>query len=336
MIQAPMNNQSLILIFAMTLLLVIQSPVSLAGNDSARLQQVNEDIKELRILLKQIVQERSDVERKLENSEKALNQVRKSIQSTEEELRKARDIERKQQAERQSLQKKQVLNKQNAARAIKAAYMSGQDARLKLLLNQQDMAQANRMVAYYDRFSKVQADALLALQENERQLTTAQQNLLRTTASINTKRDTLTQQEEQLSTRASERKQLLAQLTSREKQSGTRLSRLEKEQQELQDLLASITSIDDITTLDKPFTKRRGSMQWPVQGRVVHRYGEKRSGSKVPWNGIFITAGAGTTVKAPHHGRVVFSDWMKSFGQLLIIDHGGGLYDALCAQPAAS
>ena len=65
-------------------------------------------------------------------------------------------------------------------------------------------------------------------------------------------------------------------------------------------------------------------MQWPVKGRVLHRYGEKRTESKVPWNGVFINANSGTAVKAPHHGRVVFSDWMKSFGQLLIIDHGGG------------
>ncbi|QEL63970.1 M23 family peptidase [Oryzomicrobium terrae] len=70
------------------------------------------------------------------------------------------------------------------------------------------------------------------------------------------------------------------------------------------------------------FASLRGSLRLPVRGSVVNRYGASRpeGGS---WKGLFIRAGGGSEVKAVAPGRVVFADWMRGFGNLLIVDHGG-------------
>lgn len=62
----------------------------------------------------------------------------------------------------------------------------------------------------------------------------------------------------------------------------------------------------------------------PIAGRVTNRFGSARSSGKLRWNGVFIEAEPGTPVTAVHYGRVVFSDWLRGFGLLLIVDHGDG------------
>lgn len=67
----------------------------------------------------------------------------------------------------------------------------------------------------------------------------------------------------------------------------------------------------------------RGQMRLPVRGAVTNRFGAARPEGGT-WKGIFIRAAAGSEVKAIAGGRVVFADWMRGFGNLLIIDHGRG------------
>ncbi len=305
--------------------LILAIPLSAnAESESARLERINKDIKELRTLLDRVRRERSDIETRVEKTEQELNQVRKSIRQTEQELKETRQTEKKHQARHSELKQELIRNRESVAKVIRAAYVAGQDPQLKLLLNQQNSTKTSRMMAYYDRFAKEQSGALIALEESHRKLAVAAEHLARANQTISRKRESLASQEKRLTSASKERQILLARLNNTEKKSGTRLGRLEKEQKELQELLSSITSIEDVASINRPFKKVRGKMQWPVKGRVVHHYGEKRSESKVRWNGVFIASKAGSAVKAPHHGHVVFSDWMKSFGQLLIIDHGSG------------
>ena len=72
---------------------------------------------------------------------------------------------------------------------------------------------------------------------------------------------------------------------------------------------------------DGAFLRQRGSMRLPVRGTVSGRFGSPRDGGGT-WRGLFIKAGNGSEVKAVANGRVVFADWMRGFGNLLIVDHG--------------
>lgn len=70
------------------------------------------------------------------------------------------------------------------------------------------------------------------------------------------------------------------------------------------------------------FAQNKGSLRLPVRGNVANRFGSARDGGGT-WKGLFIRAGNGSEVKAIAPGRVVFADWMRGFGNLLIVDHGG-------------
>jgi len=74
---------------------------------------------------------------------------------------------------------------------------------------------------------------------------------------------------------------------------------------------------------DGSFARQRGNLRLPVRGAVSGRFGSAREGGGT-WRGLFIKAGSGSEVKAIAGGRVVFSEWMRGFGNLLIVDHGDG------------
>ncbi|MGV6473240.1 murein hydrolase activator EnvC family protein [Azotobacter vinelandii] len=79
------------------------------------------------------------------------------------------------------------------------------------------------------------------------------------------------------------------------------------------------------TVPDGPFARARGSLPWPVDGRLLAPYGSPRSeDARTRWDGVLIGANAGTPVRAIHAGRVVFADWLRGSGLLVILDHGNG------------
>ena len=291
-------------------------------DSSARLQQVSQDIEKLKKLLNTIKSERSDIENRLEKTEKQISKTHNHMKALERQLNEAQQQEKKHKARQGQLNKELILNQQAAAKTLRAAYLAGQNPQLKVLLNQEDPAKTSRMMVYYQNFTKAQAESLQQLQITERRLVEVQKLLSTSRERITQRAEKLKQQQQKLRSTNQQRSRVIATLKTSESGSHSRLQRLQSEQRELQTLLESIISIAAVNSIDKPFRKSRGKIPWPVPGKVTHKFGERRQDSSVSWNGVFIRASAGTAVKAPHHGRVVFSNWMKSFGQLIIIDHG--------------
>lgn len=81
--------------------------------------------------------------------------------------------------------------------------------------------------------------------------------------------------------------------------------------------------VPDSSQAGHAFSSLKGKLRLPVKGEIMGRFGTARSeGSQ--WKGIFIRAASGQSVKAVASGRVVFADWLRGFGNMLIVDHGGG------------
>lgn len=70
------------------------------------------------------------------------------------------------------------------------------------------------------------------------------------------------------------------------------------------------------------FAALRGRLHLPVRGEVASRFGKPRPEGGTTWKGLFIRAAEGSDVKAVAAGEVVFADWLRGFGNLLVIDHG--------------
>lgn len=75
---------------------------------------------------------------------------------------------------------------------------------------------------------------------------------------------------------------------------------------------------------ERPFSKLKGLLRLPVAGELVNRFGAPREEGGVSWKGLFIRAAQGSAVKAIAAGQVVFAEWLRGFGNLIIVDHGEG------------
>ncbi|NHQ85057.1 peptidoglycan DD-metalloendopeptidase family protein [Iodobacter sp. HSC-16F04] len=83
------------------------------------------------------------------------------------------------------------------------------------------------------------------------------------------------------------------------------------------------TALPDATQSGQAFASLKGKLRLPIKGEITGRYGTAR-GEGGQWKGVFIRAASGQSVKAVASGRVVFAEWLRGFGNMLIVDHGGG------------
>ncbi|MCY4473480.1 MAG: peptidoglycan DD-metalloendopeptidase family protein [Kistimonas sp.] len=290
--------------------------------NSIRLEQVKEEIQRMQSLLKSIREQRSELEAQLENSEKKISRVQTELRQVEKKIRQAREAEKKYSTQRQRLKKDREVQQAKVAQALKAAYTSGVSPGVRLILNQDTLERVDRMLMYYSAFAGAQSEALQVVVESDRRLQAVETRIADVHKQGKLLRKRLQDEEKALLDEQRRRQKVVARLHSTETREGGRLERLQQEQQELHQLMESLVSIAGESDSSRAFGHIKGKMSWPVRGAVLHRYGELREEGKMVWRGVFIQAPPGRFVKSPHYGQVVFSGWLKSFGLLMIVDHG--------------
>ena len=89
-------------------------------------------------------------------------------------------------------------------------------------------------------------------------------------------------------------------------------------------VVGKVREVPDSTPGGTGFAQLRGKLNFPVAGELLGRFGAPRAGQGTAWRGVFIRAANGAQVRAISDGSVVYSDWLRGYGNLLILDHGGG------------
>ena len=265
------------------------------------------------------------------------NQLR---EAEEDEARIARDISRARQAsanqrvELANLQKEKVHLEQardeqqsRIAVELRTAWQMGQQGQIKVLLNQESPDTVARVMTYYRYFFRARNELLNTFRETLLKLQRTEQQIAITLSELQERETSLAQQQRNLLAAQEKRQLAVAQLNASIQDKGEELKQLQADQAKLQQLLDAIR--EAVVNLQvpenvQPFKAARGKMPWPVPGRASARFGNPRNQGKMSWQGVTIPAEAGTPVKAIHHGRVVYADWLRGMGLLLIIDHGEG------------
>ena len=298
----------------------------LAQVKERELENVREKISDLKKSMDKRAADRDRVTGDLQNAEVQISEKRVRLKEIERqkqfsERRKA-ELEDKLKVRESELEAEST----QLAAQVRAAYTSGSQERIKLLLNQQDPATTGRMMVYYQFLSdyrgdnidrvKVIIDELAVLHEQ------ASEEESRLTGLARARYAELVD----LNTEQEKRQALLVALKSKIEQEGNEIERLAAEEKDLARLIAELTSIlsDYPIRSEEPFSKLKGQLTWPVAGRLLHDFGQPRAGGRLKWNGVVLAAPRGREVRAIYHGRIVFADWLAGMGLLVIVDHGEG------------
>jgi septal ring factor EnvC (AmiA/AmiB activator) len=317
-----------------TLVILALPPAAVAQDDGAglakikeqELEEVRDKISDLKKSMDKSARDRDRLTEDLQNAEVAIAEKRLRLQDLERE--RAWSAKRLAELDAAIAERESELARESdhLAAQVRAAYMTGKQEKIKLLLNHRDPAMLGRMMAYYRYFNDYRADNIGAVSGKIRELATMHSEVAAEEARLADLARTRSAELEKLAVAQAERQTLLAALKERMAAEGREIERLAAQEQDLARLIAELTSIlsDYPITSEEPFSDFRGRLTWPVAGTLLRDFGQPRVGGALKWNGVVLAAPRGREVRSVYHGRVAFADWLAGMGLLVIVDHGEG------------
>lgn len=322
------------------LILLLASPAALAADAGAK----ERELRELRGRIEALQKNLADTE---ESKNEAADALRESERAISEANRTLRELASQSQeingrlAElgAESRRRDEALKAQQTllAQLLYQRYVGGQSEPLKLLLNREDPNETARRMHYFGYISRARAELIAELRESLAQLTRIAQEAERKAAELAAVTTESRAQRGLLEREKRARNQVLARLSRDIQRQRREIGTLKRDEGRLARLVESLAKlvarskaaprsrnqrIPQPSTEDSPFLELKGRLALPVRGELVNRFGGQRADGGVVWKGLFIAARAGEAVRAIADGRVVYADWLRGFGNLLIVDHG--------------
>lgn len=293
----------------------------------AELKQLRARIDTLRVDLNRVRNRYDALRNELRDHEAKVATLRSNVAALDGQLTKQlgrlRTLERKQKRLERDLDEQ----REHLARQLRAAYAAGRQEYVKILLNQEDPAAVGRIVAYYDYLHRARFERIAVINTTLDELNTVKGEIAAETAQLQQLRDKSAAEQRELETSRGQRAALLVKLKKEISSKDQQLARLSADEKELQKLIAALSrALEDIPPdiEGRPFNALKGKLGWPVKGPFLAKYGARRNVGSLTWQGVLIGASEGQQVRAISHGRVAFAEWLRGYGLLLIIDHGGG------------
>ncbi|WP_165872791.1 murein hydrolase activator EnvC family protein [Celerinatantimonas diazotrophica] len=215
--------------------------------------------------------------------------------------------------EQQQEQQQKLLKAQ-----IAAAYQMGKGSYLKMLLNQNKAAELDRLMDYYQYLNKARFESIQKLEQTTEQLKQNQVSQRQNLATLKSVLATQQKQQKQLLAQKSQRQQTVKKTNQLLANSQLKKEQLEQAKNYLNEQLA--TPSDEAVDIHLTGLKRH-QLNWPVKGKIIHDYQQSQLGGN-RWEGVVIKAKAGTPVKAVADGKVVFADWLRGYGLVIVLSHG--------------
>jgi septal ring factor EnvC (AmiA/AmiB activator) len=293
---------------------------------AAQLERLRARIQSLKTDIERDKTQRDATQEALDATERQIADINAQLLNTRKQLQQRSQRIQGLTADHRRHQQRLSQQGDQFGRLVYATYVMGRQGYIKMLLNQEDPARLGRAITYYRYFARARAQqieqinqTLTTLQDLKARLDTENRELRELEKSQIHSRKTLQE-------RRRERELLIGRLNQRIVNQGQELESLRRNERRLQRLLDELTvMVRDIPAeprADMQFSQMRGKLHLPVRGRIAARFNQPKKGN-MRWNGLFLNAREDEAVRAVFHGRIAFADWLRGFGLLLIIDHGG-------------
>jgi septal ring factor EnvC (AmiA/AmiB activator) len=318
-------------------------------------QPSEEELRELRGKIDRLQRELAEAEESrggaadaLKASEKAVSESNRALweltRSGDAISGRIAELSRQGTEARAQIAREQAL----AEKLLRVQYEQGGQDRLRLLLEGRDAATLSRHLAYYGYIQRSRADVLAKLKRGVDEVAALEAESVRQRAELAENQSAQARETARLEKERAERAAVLKRISGQITQGRKEIGRLKRDEQRLTRLVEEIarslaakpaprkeaapakkkgTRVDEVadaSLASRTFVSLKGQLKLPVRGELVNRYGSPREEGGTTWRGLFIRAGTGEVVRAVADGRVVYADWLRGFGNLLILDHGAG------------
>ena len=340
---------------AFALLFAFHAAISGAQADKTdrrqELRQLREQIEKLQRDLVKSEESRSEAADALRTSEKSISEVNRNlltlgreqarISQSLAELKGRIDATRTEAAQQQDL----------LERMIRHQYMHGNTDGLRLLLEGKDVSLVERQMRYLGYVSKKRAEIIAGLKQNAASLAELEAATRQQQQELTANADQQRKARAELQTERYARQKLFARIKGDIAKGNRAIGRLKRDEDRLSKLIDQLAKAiarnrdqrrnegktgvppkkgeviehaADASLTGIAFETLKGKLKLPTRGELQGRFGRPREDGGVTWKGLFIKSENGHAVRAVADGQVVYADWLRGFGNLLIVDHGGG------------
>ncbi len=328
-----------LLTIILTLVCFFPDPTSAEKNLKKEYERIQREIKKKREALKKtvkrersILQEIEALNIKLEKLKSQIKKQKKKIYKIERELyslnKEIRSLSAKLQLQQRWLKRKIVaMQRYGYTSAGRFITREAKEINpLMLLVTSEDIPQFIRRWHYLKSIAEYEYTLMNEYENNLTTLQSQKQRHSELLKSLKKEQKKLLKKEAELRHQKRKKRQLLASIRKERELYKKMLAELKESSRKLRRII--IESEKKKFAL-KGFSKMKRRLPWPVKGRLALPYGsyvDPKFKTPVFRNGIHIKAREGETVRAVYAGKVVFADWFKGYGRVVIINHGEGYY----------
>ncbi|RBW44939.1 peptidase M23 [Psychromonas sp. B3M02] len=326
---------------------------------AANLNTIQRQIKENKQTKAQQEKQQKQLENELEKSEKAVASIALTANQTKTDIEQQRTVLVNLQKETKQLNEEKSIQQSLLQQQLVSAYMTGENDLVKLILNQEDLSKVVRARSYYKYLNDARLESIESLHETEQKLLKNQESQTKTLASLETLYEQQKQRQANLTAEKSKRDKALqalrkdinyqankiAKLNNSEKALRARIKKAAEERKRQQEAAAKLAAAQALKNkniakakaqaaanakakaaankqqkTNSKLANLKGKLKWPIEGKVLHRFGSARS-SQVKWKGIAIATNEGEKVRAVATGRVLFAGYFKGYGMVIALDH---------------
>lgn len=289
-----------------------------------QLKALQEQIKQRQQQLDLRLADAKELEAGLQKAEKDIAALVKDVKRTRNRLDSNKAEQNKLRQEAQQLQAKIRQQQQALGAQLRSAYMTGQHDFTKMLLNQEDAAKLERMLSYYGYLNKARLAQIRDFTAMVKRLDLVRLELVDKQTELVKLEKVQEAQRQLMASEQNKRERTLSELAKR---IDTEAAQIEQLQINEQNLIQAIQRAAELAARQNQalagLDKMKGKLLRPAEGRLRNLFGKRRQG-QVHWKGVLFQGNTGDSVRAVHHGKILFADWLRGFGLVTVIDHGDG------------
>ena len=318
-----------------------------------RLERVRKELKDVAGERRELEGRRGEAARELRQSDERVAASARALQGTEAELAQQQEALAGLRERRDALGARMQAQRGELRALLRASYATGNAAPLKLMLAQDQVADASRALTYPRYLQRQRAARIAALRDELAELDGIEREIAERQSALENARDTQRAQVATLQRDRREHAQTVATLDKRYRDRSAREQALGQDAKSLERLLTRLRAAAAKAEPERRAAAARaakreaaaggnartparrapevaravpiqvGGLGWPLSGTLLAGYGGRMPDGRSS-NGVLIGAAAGTQVRAVADGTVVFAEWMTGYGMILIVDHGNG------------
>ncbi|MDQ3287350.1 MAG: peptidoglycan DD-metalloendopeptidase family protein [Pseudomonadota bacterium] len=353
MLRIPSRRRLTLAGILAALMAALLSPAAMAQDAEKKLQTIKRELKSVAAERRELEGRRGAATRQLREADEQVGRSSRSLRETEQQLAKIEQTLAQLQPKRDELHASLGARREELARLLRSAYTQGRAAPLKLLLAQDRVADASRLLTYHRYVQRDRSARIATLNHELGKLDRLEREILAQRSALAEARQEERAQLAQLERDRKARAALVAKIDGSYQDKRKREQALGRDAKGLEQVLKKLRAaaaraekqrkaaaakkareIAAAASAGNPAPRGRsvlpvpnaaapqvGGLGWPLTGSLLAGYGGKMPDGRGS-DGLLIAADAGTPVKVIADGTVVYAEWMTGYGLLLIVDHG--------------